>query len=67
MLKTLHSVIGTDIVGEIMEVGQGVRKFKPGDKVVAFVNPFVSYHEYYIFLAPVHLKIILAVSNLFYK
>ncbi|XP_014634973.1 chloroplast envelope quinone oxidoreductase homolog isoform X2 [Glycine soja] len=31
---------GTDIVGEVMEVGQGVRKFKPGDKVVAFVNPF---------------------------
>ncbi|KAG5017796.1 hypothetical protein JHK85_023932 [Glycine max] len=30
MLKTLHSVIGTDIVGEVMEVGQGVRKFKPG-------------------------------------
>jgi len=49
-------LIGTDITGEVTEVGQGVQKFKPGDKVVAIVNPFVSYHEYYIFLPPVHLK-----------
>ncbi|KHN08821.1 chloroplast envelope quinone oxidoreductase homolog [Glycine soja] len=31
---------GTDITGEVTEVGQGVQKFKPGDKVVAIVNPF---------------------------
>lgn len=45
MLKILHSsVLGTEITGEVMEVGQSVRKFKPGDKVVAIVNPFVSCH-----------------------
>lgn len=31
---------GTDIAGEVTEVGQGVQKFKPGDKIVALVNPF---------------------------
>ncbi|CAJ1794084.1 unnamed protein product [Sphenostylis stenocarpa] len=31
---------GMDISGEVIEVGQGVRKFKLGDKVVALVNPF---------------------------
>ncbi|KAH1189128.1 Quinone-oxidoreductase, chloroplastic [Glycine max] len=36
----MHSVIGSDVTGEVVEVGQGVRKFKPGDKVVALVNPF---------------------------
>ncbi|XP_027336254.1 chloroplast envelope quinone oxidoreductase homolog [Abrus precatorius] len=30
---------GTDVAGEVMEVGQRVQKFKPGDKVVAIVNP----------------------------
>ncbi|RDX90831.1 Chloroplast envelope quinone oxidoreductase-like protein, partial [Mucuna pruriens] len=40
MLKILPSVIGTDVTGEVMDVGQGVQKFKPGDKVVALVNPF---------------------------
>ncbi|KAM1458286.1 hypothetical protein ACFX13_036216 [Malus domestica] len=27
----------TDVAGEVVEVGQGVPKFKPGDKVVAFL------------------------------
>ncbi|TKY66183.1 putative quinone-oxidoreductase-like [Spatholobus suberectus] len=31
---------GGDIAGEVMEVGQGVQKFTPGDKVIALVNPF---------------------------
>ncbi|WVZ08084.1 hypothetical protein V8G54_021430 [Vigna mungo] len=37
--KILHYV-GTDIAGEVIEVGRSVRKFKPGDKVVALVSPF---------------------------
>ncbi|CAK8561082.1 unnamed protein product [Lathyrus sativus] len=30
----------TDIAGEVMEVGKGVKKFRAGDKVVGFVSPF---------------------------
>lgn len=38
------SVIVTDVAGEIVEVGQGVSKFKAGDKVVAFLSYGVSSH-----------------------
>lgn len=31
-----------DVAGEIIEVGQGVKKFKAGDKVVALLNLFVG-------------------------
>ncbi|ONH92789.1 hypothetical protein PRUPE_8G196000 [Prunus persica] len=30
---------GTDVAGEVVQVGPGVKKFKAGDKVVAMVNP----------------------------
>ncbi|KAG4909136.1 hypothetical protein JHK87_055252 [Glycine soja] len=41
MLKILHAFCHRQrCTGEVVEVGQGVRKFKPGDKVVALVNPF---------------------------
>ncbi|KAL0369434.1 UNVERIFIED_CONTAM: Quinone-oxidoreductase QR1, chloroplastic [Sesamum angustifolium] len=29
---------GTDVAGEVVEVGSGVKKFKPGDKVVAILR-----------------------------
>ena len=33
---------GTDVAGEIVDVGQGVNKFKAGDKVLATVSHAVS-------------------------
>lgn len=32
----------TDVAGEIVEVGQGAKKFKVGDKVVVLLSHFVS-------------------------
>lgn len=37
---------GTDVAGEIVEVGQGVKKFKAGDKVVAFLSNRVSVESF---------------------
>ena len=34
---------GTDIAGEVVEVGSGVKNFKAGDKVVAMLSHFVSF------------------------
>lgn len=35
-------ILGTDVAGEVVAVGVGVKKFRAGDKVLAMVNPFVS-------------------------
>ena len=32
----------TDVAGEVVKVGEGVQKFKPGDKVVAYLTIAVS-------------------------
>ncbi|CAN0899176.1 Quinone-oxidoreductase homolog, chloroplastic [Linum grandiflorum] len=34
---------GTDISGEVVEIGAGVKQFSPGDAVVGMVNHFVSF------------------------
>lgn len=36
----------TDVSGEIVEVGEGVKKFKVGDKVVLMLNIFVSAYSF---------------------
>lgn len=38
---TLSNIVN-DVAGEVIEAGQGVKKFKEGDKVVALLNYFVS-------------------------
>lgn len=32
------TVLGTDVAGEVVEVGEGVSNFKKGDRVIACVN-----------------------------
>ena len=44
---------GTDVAGEVVEVGSGVKNFKAGDKVVAMLSRFVSFilpHVLFFFL-----------------
>lgn len=45
--------IGTDVAGEVVEVGPEVKNFKAGDKVVAMVNPLVSFY-WHISFFPLH-------------
>ena len=37
---------GTDVAGEVVEVGSGVKSFKAGDKVVATIYHSVRTHSY---------------------
>ena len=36
----------TDVAGEVVEVGPGVKSFKAGDKVLAYLTIAVSTHFY---------------------
>lgn len=53
----------TDVAGEVMEVGSGVKNFKPGNKVVAVLSARVSTQFSYL---PMY-SILLCVLHQFYK
>lgn len=46
---------GGDVAGEIVEVGSSVKNFKAGDKVVAIVDPRVSFSSPLICIIVTHL------------
>lgn len=43
------------MAGEIVKVGEAIKNFKPGDKVVAMINPAVSFLAMYLLYFPRHL------------
>lgn len=40
--RKFPTIPGTDVAGEVVQVGSKVRKFKPGEKVVAFLHHFTN-------------------------
>jgi NADPH:quinone reductase-like Zn-dependent oxidoreductase len=48
-LKTYPMVLGTDVAGEVHEVGEGVTHVKKGDRVLGYVHPIhvttYTYHN----------------------
>lgn len=43
-------ILGTDLAGEVIAVGANVRRFRPGDHVVAFVGAAMGAHAEYVSL-----------------
>lgn len=47
-LKNYPMVLGTDVAGEVHEVGEGVTHVKKGDRVLGYVHPIhVTTHTYH--------------------
>ena len=44
-IKQWPSIFGCDVAGEVHEVGSGVDKFKPGDRVIAYVKKRRHIHK----------------------
>jgi NADPH:quinone reductase-like Zn-dependent oxidoreductase len=49
-MKIFFVGAGTDVAGEVADVGSGVKNFKAGDKVVAMLNFAVKYSIFLSFL-----------------
>lgn len=39
------SSTGTDVAGEVVSLGPGVKRFSPGDKVLTYIHILVSTHS----------------------
>ncbi|XP_015892387.3 chloroplast envelope quinone oxidoreductase homolog [Ziziphus jujuba] len=40
--RKFPQIPGNDVAGEIVKVGEAIKNFKPGDKVVAMINPAIG-------------------------
>lgn len=46
LFRPKQTILGTDLAGEIEEVGKNVYKFKKGDQIYAFLSNLGAYSEY---------------------
>lgn len=48
-IESYPAVLGTDVAGDVIQLGEGVTKFEKGDRVVfqgQYKNPYASFQEY---------------------
>jgi NADPH:quinone reductase-like Zn-dependent oxidoreductase len=64
--KPKRQVTGTDFAGEVVEIGNQVKLFKPGDRVWGFNDAGISSHAAYL-VAPEREHIILMPENCSYE
>ncbi|MFZ6800075.1 NAD(P)-dependent alcohol dehydrogenase [Undibacterium sp. Di24W] len=48
LLKPKKAILGTEFSGEVLAVGEGVKEFKPGDRVFGFNDLGLSAHAEYL-------------------